>query len=124
MKYVLFLSLIALALGAFIVMAQSSPASISEFNITISPRCFAQNISVDIVAQNHTAEGYTNYEARLNAGRCERFIKQTITETRLNNIIGAISLSINQTINNTGFDFYPDSYSSQRGVLRSSFTIT
>lgn len=116
---------ILLLIGIIFATAQPvGPSNINLFNITISPRCLATNITVDIAAVNHTAEGYTNYEARLTAGRCERIIRDFVSETRLTAIMGAISSSINQTIDNTGFDFYPDRYSGQRGVMRTTYTIS
>ena len=107
--------------GIIIVQAQTPQGAIADFNIVISPRCFATNISIDIVANNHTTEGYSNYEATLNAGRCTRIITRSISETRLTNLLGAINADLNQTLNNTGFAFYPDRYSTQGGLTRTSY---
>lgn len=118
--FVAILSLVGF--GIIIVQAQSPQGAVADFGIRISPRCFATNISIDIVANNHTTEGYSNYEATLNAGRCTRIISRSINETRSNNLLGAINSDLNQTLNNTGFAFYPDRYSTQGGLTRTSYS--
>lgn len=88
----------------------------------ISPRCNANGIiDVDYAYKVYSREGYTNYIAILEAGRCKKEFRGRVNQ--VTNLDFAITTDINAQIESRTLYFYPDPFQNLDVDGRGFFTI-
>ena len=88
-----------------IIAVQAQPSA----NITINPRCQANGIiDVDYAYKIYSEDGYTNYIAILEAGKCERQFRGTVN--RITDLDVAIRDDINTEMETRTIAFHPDPF--------------
>lgn len=109
------LLIILLIIGIFIVSVNAQVIG------RVSPRCQASQVDADYAYKIHASEGYTNYEVRLQAGRCERQFRGTIN--RISNIDAGIQADIQAQINIRNITWYPDVFADNMIDGRGNFIV-
>ena len=115
-KQIIYFVLLIFIIGIVIVAVRA------QVENRISTRCNANGIvEVDYAYKIHTEEGYTNYIAILEAGRCKKEFRGQIDRT--SNVESAIQADISAQIEARNLYFYPDPFGQSDVDGRGSFSI-